>query len=121
MSNITLYYLEPDFKYTNLIVPFIILVLPICFIIFYIIKGNSENFQNKDLENNIIKKHETDTIETNNNVDWDIIEYINDKYNELKNYIKKRNIINNDNGSKSINLRYNGQSNRCQKNWIHVI
>jgi len=114
MSVGELYYLEPDFKYNNLIVPLVILV-PIIFIIYHIVKGNKDNFQNKDLENDIIKKHETNVIETNNDNDndenkdddWDITEYVNDKYNELKNYIKKINIINNDNGSKSINVRYN--------------
>jgi hypothetical protein len=106
MSDKTLYYLEPEFKYTSLIVPFILLV-PIFLIIFHIIKGNSENFQNIDLENDIIIKNEATIIDPNNDDGWDITEYMNDKYKELKNYIKMLSILHNDNGNKSINIRYN--------------
>jgi hypothetical protein len=106
MSEKMIYYLEPEFKYNSLIVPFIILV-PVFFITFHIIKGNTENFQNIDLENDIITKHEINTFETNNDDDWNITEYANDKYNELKNYITRLTILSNDNGNKSINLRYN--------------
>jgi len=109
MSENTLYYLEPEFKFNSLMAP-VVLLVPIIFTIIHIIKGNKDNFQNKYLENGIIKKHETNTIETNYEDDdegWDIIDYANDKYNELKNYIKKINVINNDNGNKSINVRYN--------------
>jgi len=100
----TLYYLKPEFKMQTLIVPLILLV-PIGFMIGHIVKGDADNFQNKDLENAIVTKHENKIIETED--DWDITEYINDKYNELKSYIKKINVINNDNGNKSINIRYN--------------
>jgi len=108
----TIYYLKPEFKMQTLIVPFILLV-PIGFIIGHIVKGDADNFQNKDLENAIVMKHENKIIETEDDSDdededeWDITEYINDKYNELKSYIKKINVINNDNGNKSINVRYN--------------
>ena len=108
MSDQTIYYLEPNFKYPSLLVPSI-LMIPIGFIIGHIVKGDNENFQNKDLENAIIQKHENKIIknEDEDEDDWDITEYMNDKYNELKNYIKKINVINNDNGNKSINVRYN--------------
>jgi len=110
MSSQTIYYLEPNFKYPSLLVPSI-LMIPIGFIIGHIVKGDNENFQNKDLENAIIQKHENKIIknedEDEDEDDWDITEYMNDKYNELKNYIKKINVINNDNGNKSINVRYN--------------
>jgi hypothetical protein len=108
----TLYYLKPEFKMQTLIVPLILLV-PIGFMIGHIVKGDADNFQNKDLENAIVTKHENKIIETEDDSDdedednWDITEYINDKYNELKSYIKKINVINNDNGNKSINVRYN--------------
>lgn len=103
-----LYYLKPSFKYNSLIVP-VILMVPIGFIIGHIVKGDNENFQNKDLENAIIQKHENKKIKTEDEDedDWDITEYMNDKYNEFKNYIKKINVISNDNGNKSINVRYN--------------
>lgn len=106
-----IYYLKPEFKMQTLIVPLILLV-PIGFIIGHIVKGDADNFQNKDLENAIVMKHENKIIETDDDSDddeddWDIAEYINDKYNELKSYIKKINVINNDNGNKSINVRYN--------------
>tara|TARA_Y100000389_G_scaffold162598_1_gene165451 strand:- start:422 stop:760 length:339 start_codon:yes stop_codon:yes gene_type:complete len=110
MSEQTIYYLKPNFKGPSLLVP-VLLIIPIGFIIGHIAKGDSENFQNKDLENAIIQKHENIIIKTEDEVDdeddWDITEYMNDKYNELKNYIKKINVINNDNGNKSINVRYN--------------
>lgn len=110
MSEKTIYYLEPNFKGPDLLVP-VLLIIPIGFIIGHIVKGDNENFQNKDLENAIIQKHENIIIQTEDDVDdeddWDITEYMNDKYNELKNYIKKINVINNDNGNKSINVRYN--------------
>ena len=110
MSSQTIYYLEPHFKGPSLLVP-VLLIIPIGFIIGHIVKGDNENFQNKDLENAIIQKHENIIIQTEDDVDdeddWDITEYMNDKYNELKNYIKKINVINNDNGNKSINVRYN--------------
>jgi hypothetical protein len=112
----TIYYLKPEFKMQALLVPLILLV-PIGFIIGHIVKGDADNFQNKDLENTIIMKHENKIIETEDDSgddsddededNWDITEYMNDKYNELKNYIKKINVINNDNGNKSINVRYN--------------
>jgi hypothetical protein len=106
MSDKTIYYLEPEFKYNSLIVPFVLLV-PMFLIIFDIIKGNAENFQNIDLENDIITKYEINATEPNNDYIWDITEYVNDKYNELKNYIKRLSILHNDNGNKSINIRYN--------------
>jgi hypothetical protein len=106
MSDKTIYYLEPEFKYNSLIVPFILLV-PMLLIILDIIKGNSENFQNIYLENDIIKKYEINATEPNNGDNWYITEYMNDKYNELKNYIKRLSILQNDNGNKSINIRYN--------------
>ena len=118
----TIYYLKPEFKMHALFVPLILLV-PIGFIIGHIVKGDADSFQNKDLENAIVMKHENKIIETDDDSDdddsddddsddddeddWDIAEYINDKYNELKSYIKKINVINNDNGNKSINVRYN--------------
>ena len=107
-----IYYLKPEFKMQTLIVPLILLV-PIGFIIGHIVKGDADNFQNKDVENARVRKHENKIIETDEDSDdddsddWDIAEYINDKYNELKSYIKKINVINNDNGNKSINVRYN--------------
>ena len=108
MSSQTIYYLEPNFKYTSILAPLLIMI-PIGFIIGHIVKGDNENFQNKDLENAIIQRHENKIIknEDEDEDDWDITEYMNDKYNELKNYIKKINVINNDNGNKSINVRYN--------------
>jgi len=108
MSN-KLYYLEPEFKYQSLIVPFII-TIPILFIIYHIVKGDTENFQNKDLEYDIINKYEKKETEIDNydndNI-WDITEYIHERYIELKKYIIRLSMINNDNGNKSINVRYN--------------
>jgi len=106
MSN-EIYYLKPDFKLHALIVPFIILV-PSIFIICHIVKGDTENFENKDLENAIINK-EKKIIETDEKDDvdyWDVTEYLKDKYNELNKYLKKTSAVNNDNGNKSINIRY---------------
>ena len=88
MSGKTVYYLEPDFKYNSFVVPFIVLV-PSLLISFYIIKGNTENFETKKREHDIIKKHEPNTVETDNG-GWDITEYITDKYDEVKDYIKKK-------------------------------
>lgn len=120
MSGNTVYYLEPDFKYNSFVVPFIMLV-PSLLISLYIIKGNNENFETKKREHDIIKKQESDkvesdtvetdtvesdTVETEND-GWDITEYVTDKYDEVKNYIKKKNIVNNNNGNKTINVRYN--------------
>lgn len=101
-----IYYLKPEFKMQSLIVPFILLV-PIGFIIGHIIKGDAENFQNKHLENAVVIKHENKIIATDDDDDddddWDIMRYVNN----FKKYIQKTNIIYNDNGNKSINLRYN--------------
>lgn len=110
MSEQTIYYLKPNFKYPNLLVP-VLIMIPVGFIIGHIAKGDDDNFQNKYLENAVIQKHENKIVKTEDDDededDWGITEYVNDKYNEIKNYIKKINVINNDNGNKSINIRYN--------------
>jgi hypothetical protein len=64
----TIYYLKPEFKMQALIPPLILLV-PIGFIVGHIVKGDADNFQNKDLENAIVMKHENKIIETNDSDD----------------------------------------------------
>jgi len=101
------YYLAPDFKYGSIFV-LIIILAPFGIMMRYIVKN--EGFQNKSLENDIIEEHEEDMpeiTEIEDSDDWDITEYISDKFNIFKNYIKKLAVINNENGSKSINVRYN--------------
>lgn len=101
------YYLEPTFKFINFGV-FIIMLIPITLIIVY----NSlvvENFANKYLETekfNMNKKtisiSEDDDIE-----DWDVIEYLKEKFDNFYNYILTQLIVKNHNGIQSINIRYN--------------
>lgn len=101
------YYLEPTFKFINFGV-FIIMLIPITLIIVY----NSlvvEDFANKYLETekfNMNKKtisiSEDDDIE-----DWDVIEYLKEKFDNFYNYILTQLIVKNHNGIQSINIRYN--------------
>ena len=101
------YYLAPDFKYSSIFV-LIIILAPFGIMMGHIVKN--EGFQNKSLENDIVEEHKEDIpeiTEIEDNDDWDITEYISDKFNIFKNYIKKLAVINNENGSKSINVRYN--------------
>jgi len=100
------YYLEPTFKFINFGV-FIIMLIPITLIIVY--NSLAEPFTNKYLETekfNMNKKtisiSEDDDIE-----DWDVIEYLKEKFDNFYNYILTQLIVKNHNGIQSINIRYN--------------
>ena len=104
------YYLEPTFKFINFGV-FIIMLIPITLIIVYnsLDKSDAEEFANKYLETekfNMNKKtisiSEDDDIE-----DWDVIEYLKEKFDNFYNYILTQLIVKNHNGIQSINIRYN--------------
>ena len=104
------YYLEPTFKFINFGV-FIIMLIPITLIIVYnsLDKSDVEPFTNKYLETekfNMNKKtisiSEDDDIE-----DWDVIEYLKEKFDNFYNYILTQLIVKNHNGIQSINIRYN--------------
>jgi hypothetical protein len=104
------YYLEPTFKFIHFGV-FIMMLIPITLIIVYNLldKLVVENFANKYLETekfNMNKKtisiSEDDDIE-----DWDVIEYLKEKFDNFYNYILTQLIVKNHNGIQSINIRYN--------------
>ena len=101
------YYLEPTFKFIHFGV-FIMMLIPITLIIVYNLLV-VENFANKYLETekfNMNKKtisiSEDDDIE-----DWDVIEYLKEKFDNFYNYILTQLIVKNHNGIQSINIRYN--------------
>lgn len=101
------YYLEPTFKFIHFGV-FIMMLIPITLIIVYNLLV-VENFANKHLETekfNMNKKtisiSEDDDIE-----DWDVIEYLKEKFDNFYNYILTQLIVKNHNGIQSINIRYN--------------
>ena len=100
------YYLEPTFKFIHFGV-FIMMLIPITLIIVY--NSLVEGFANKYLETekfNMNKKtisiSEDDDIE-----DWDVIEYLKEKFDNFYNYILTQLIVKNHNGIQSINIRYN--------------
>jgi len=100
------YYLEPTFKFIHFGV-FIMMLIPITLIIVY--NSLVEGFANKYLETekfNMNKKtisiSEDDDIE-----DWDLIEYLKEKFDNFYNYILTQLIVKNHNGIQSINIRYN--------------
>ena len=104
------YYLEPTFKFIHFGV-FIMMLIPITLIIVYnsLDKSDVEEFANKYLETekfNMNKKtisiSEDDDIE-----DWDVIEYLKEKFDNFYNYILTQLIVKNHNGIQSINIRYN--------------
>jgi len=107
------YYLEPTFKYINFFV-FILMLIPITLIIVYnsIEKPESfetQGFKNKYLETESFKMNEKDSSisEDDDIEDWDVIEYLKEKFDNFYNYILTQLIVKNHNGIQSINIRYN--------------
>jgi len=107
------YYLEPKFKYINFFV-FILMLIPITLIIVYnsIEKPESfetQGFKNKYLETESFKMNEKDSSisEDDDIEDWDVIEYLKEKFDNIYNYISTQLIVKNHNGVQSINIRYN--------------
>jgi hypothetical protein len=107
------YYLEPTFKYINFFV-FILMLIPITLIIVYnsIEKPESfetQGFKNKYLETESFKMNEKDSSisEDDDIEDWDVIEYLKEKFDNIYNYISTQLIVKNHNGVQSINIRYN--------------
>ena len=107
------YYLEPKFKYINFFV-FILMLIPITLIIVYnsIEKPESfetQGFKNKYLETESFKMNEKDSSisEDDDIEDWDVIEYLKEKFDNFYNYILTQLIVKNHNGIQSINIRYN--------------
>ena len=107
------YYLEPTFKYINFFV-FILMLIPITLIIVYnsIEKPESfetQGFKNKYLETESFKMNEKDSSISEDDAieDWDVIEYLKEKFDNIYNYILTQLIVKNHNGVQSINIRYN--------------
>lgn len=104
------YYLEPTFKFINFGV-FIIMLIPITLIIVYnsLDKSDAEEFANKYLEteNYNMNKKTISISEDDNREDWDVIEYLKEKFDNFYNYILTKLIVKNHNGIQSINIRYN--------------
>jgi hypothetical protein len=107
------YYLEPTFKFINFGV-FILMLIPITLIIVYnsIEKPESfetQGFKNKYLETESFKMNEKDSSisEDDDIEDWDVIEYLKEKFDNIYNYILTQLIVKNHNGVQSINIRYN--------------
>ena len=112
-----LYYIEPTFKYINFGV-FILLLIPITLIVVYNLLDKSNDtsgFANKYLEKESFQTEDnidTDLKHNNiihNNIDeeWDIIEYIKDIIIKIQKYIQTHRIIRNENGRKTLDIRYN--------------
>ena len=102
------YYLEPTFKFINFGV-FIIMLIPITLIIVYNLIEKTQGFKNKYLETESFKMNEKDSSisEDDDIEDWDVIEYLKEKFDNIYNYISTQLIVKNHNGVQSINIRYN--------------
>jgi len=107
------YYLEPTFKFINFGV-FILMLIPITLIIVYNLIEKPESFEtqgfkNKYLETESFKMNEKDSSisEDDDIEDWDVIEYLKEKFDNIYNYILTQLIVKNHNGVQSINIRYN--------------
>jgi hypothetical protein len=107
------YYLEPTFKFINFGV-FILMLIPITLIIVYnsIEKPESfetQGFKNKYLETESFKMNEKDSSISEDDAieDWDVIEYLKEKFDNIYNYILTQLIVKKHNGVQSINIRYN--------------
>lgn len=102
------YYLEPTFKFINFGV-FILMLIPITLIIVYNLIEKPQGFKNKYLETESFKMNEKDSSisEDDDIEDWDVIEYLKEKFDNIYNYILTRLIVKNHNGVQSINIRYN--------------
>ena len=102
------YYLEPTFKYINFFV-FILMLIPITLIIVYNLIEKTQGFKNKYLETESFKMNEKDSSisEDDDIEDWDVIEYLKEKFDNIYNYILTQLIVKNHNGVQSINIRYN--------------
>ena len=100
-----LYYLKPDFKYSDGFI-FIIMLIPMVLIFLYNSIDNKERFTNKHLEKYTNKTQETTVSNDIDYEEWDVIEYIKDKFEKIKKYILTNQIIKDVNGTKTINIRY---------------
>lgn len=103
------YYLEPTFKFIHFGV-FIMMLIPITLIIVYNSLEKSETFANKYLETESFKMDESDISMSDDDYDredWDVIEYLKEKFDKFYNYILTQLIVKNHNGIQSINIRYN--------------
>ena len=103
------YYLEPTFKFINFGV-FIIMLIPITLIIVYNSLDKSETFAIKYLETESFKMDENNisiSEDDDDREDWDVIEYLKEKFDKFYNYILTQLIVKNHNGIQSINIRYN--------------
>lgn len=100
------YYLEPTFKFIHFGV-FIMMLIPITLIIVY--NSLAEPFTNKYLESeNFNMNKKTISISEDDDIeDWDVIEYLKEKFDNFYNYILTQLIVKNHNGIQSINIRYN--------------
>ena len=120
----TNYYIEPTFKYINFGV-FVLLLIPITLIVVYNLLDKSEEndtngFTNKYLEEESFQTEDNAYVDikdnnknknknNNSNIideEWDIIEYIKDIIIKIQKYIQTHYIINNENGRKTLNIRY---------------
>ena len=103
------YYLEPTFKFIHFGV-FIIMLIPITLIIVYNSLDKSETFAIKYLETESFKMDENNisiSEDDDDREDWDVIEYLKEKFDKFYNYILTQLIVKNHNGIQSINIRYN--------------
>jgi hypothetical protein len=90
------------------------MLIPITLIIVYNLIEKPESFEtqgfkNKYLETESFKMNEKDSSisEDDDIEDWDVIEYLKEKFDNIYNYILTQLIVKNHNGVQSINIRYN--------------
>ena len=86
------------------------MLIPITLIIVYNSLEKSETFANKYLETESFKMDESDISMSDDDYDredWDVIEYLKEKFDKFYNYILTQLIVKNHNGIQSINIRYN--------------